>query len=111
MNGLEGSGHEVLHAITAEAIDAYLAENKQRFQVFDLVIFATQLKEVDGFDLYEAFKERVYPLPPLIFIAPEKTIEAAVRASDLGARMLLTSPVLLPEFLELVGGILAGARW
>ena len=107
---LERAGYAVTVATSSAEVDDSLAEHSEQFQIFNLAIFATQVNGEDGFEMYSEFKDKIYPLPPVIFMAKQKSIETAVQASDLGARMVLTLPIQVPKFLELVDGILNGAR-
>ncbi len=105
--GLAKAGYEVATAATWDEVQLRIAERKHRFQPFDLALLSTQLPEMSGFEMAAAMRDLLYPFPPVVFIAAKKTIEAAVQASDIGARMLLIKPVLLPDLLDLVDQILA----
>ncbi len=88
---LEDEGYEV---VTVETAEEGLEACRQ--QVFDLVLLDIWLPEMNGLDALRLFKETEENLQ-VIMISGHGTIEAAVRATKMGAYDFLEKPLTLEK--------------
>lgn len=94
---LSDEGYEV-----SEASDGRTALDSLRAERPDLVILDVWLPEIDGIALLEEVK-RIYADLPVIIICGHANIEAAVRATRLGAADFIEKPFSLDALLASIG--------
>ncbi len=94
---LSDEGYEV-----SEAGDGRTALDSLRAERPDLVILDVWLPEIDGISLLEEVK-RIYADLPVIIICGHANIEAAVRATRLGAADFIEKPFSLDALLASIG--------
>lgn len=75
-----------------ELID-YLASSKT-----DLILLDLHMPEVNGFELYQKFKN-TYPALPVIFLSGDPSEESLVQGLNLGADDFIVKPVSLRELV------------
>lgn len=90
---LRDEGYRVVAAENAAACRAALRETD-----FDLVLLDIWLPDCDGLELLPELRERAAP-PAILVISGHGTIEAAVRATKLGAFDFLEKPLSLDRTL------------
>ena len=101
---LSDEGYEV-----AEAEDGRTALDCLQGEPPDLVILDVWLPEIDGITLLEEIK-RIHPDLPVIIICGHANIEAAVRATRLGAADFIEKPFSLDALLASIGRALGKAE-
>ena len=93
----------------SEAGDGRTALEALRAERPDLVILDVWLPEIDGISLLEEVK-KIYADLPVIIICGHANIEAAVRATRLGAADFIEKPFSLDALLASIGRALGKAE-
>lgn len=89
---------EVLEAHLEDDFDVELIQNPLDLIPFiesnktDLVLLDLHMPEINGFDLYQIFKQE-FPSIPVIFLSGDSSDKSIVRALDLGAGDFIIKPV------------------
>jgi UDP-3-O-[3-hydroxymyristoyl] N-acetylglucosamine deacetylase len=94
--------------VVSEAGDGKRALERLQAETPDLVILDVWLPEIDGISLLERIRE-MHPNLPVIIICGHANIEAAVRATRLGAADFIEKPFSLEALLASVARALGNA--
>lgn len=89
---LAGSGAEVLECVQDE--------------VPDLILLDMMMPEMDGCDTFAALKDKLDPMPPVIFVTARTRSEDVTRLIELGAVGVIPKPFDPLQFAALVRGII-----
>jgi len=99
---LELENYKVLNAYTGNTALKVFSENKNQI---NLVLLDVMLPEINGFDLYSAFKKEK-PNTPVIFVTAKNQGIDKIAGLKLGADDYLTKPFDLEELLLRIQNVL-----
>ena len=107
---LSRAGYKVATASHWGEVTDHLQTALEKQTPFDVVILDIMMPERSGYDVYRSMQVILPKMPPVIFLSAKNSVDAMVRASELGAAKYLTKPTTQDKLLDAVREVLSHAR-
>jgi DNA-binding response OmpR family regulator len=106
-NVLLRSGYDVSTALNWAEVEEHLITMEKIRQRYHVLVVDVMIPEMSGFNIVEKLRDKLKPMPHVIFLSARSTMEDMVKASDLGAAKYLKKPTTPEKLLEAIQDVLS----
>jgi DNA-binding response OmpR family regulator len=99
---LQRSSFRVATAKTWEDVAAQIEMTYSQNRPIDVIVLDLMMPDRSGFDILEALKVVLVPLPPVIMLSAVTGMAQQIKARDLGAVSYLTKPTTPKKLIDTI---------